>query len=179
MRKVTEENERIHQSVWDPGKRTKLRVHQLLPRTATNEWRISHIKISQIHVQSILSIRSGQMERALLGSMCGIYWLPIVIEQQGWITAMNDLPRYYRSTACARTTAVPHALVLPQYRVSSQKYRTGAVVIPPSSAEHQNQNVKTTDGTLFWEQFSRAFRKFYGRWLLVFSSENKIRKSRI
>lgn len=82
VRKVTEESARIQQSVWDPGKRTKLGVHQLLPRTATNEWRISHIKFSPIHVQSILSIRRlGQMERTLLGSMCGIYWLPIVIDQ--------------------------------------------------------------------------------------------------
>jgi hypothetical protein len=85
---------------------------------------------------------------------------------------MKVLPRYYR-------VVVPHALVLPQYRVSSQKYRADAVVITPSSAERQNHNVKTTDRTLFREEFSRAFHKSNDRSLLVFSSENQILKSRI
>ena len=43
------------------------------------------------------------------------------MNDQGWITAMKDLPRYYR-------VIVPHAIVLPQNRVSSQKYRVVAVV---------------------------------------------------
>jgi hypothetical protein len=85
---------------------------------------------------------------------------------------MKVLPRYYRAV-------VPHALVLPQYRFSSQKYHAVAVVITPSSAESQNQIVKTTDGTLFGEQFSRAFQKSYDRTSLVFSSENQILKSSI
>ena len=56
------------------------------------------------------------------------------------------LSRYYRAV-------VPYALVLPQYRVSSQKYRAVAVVLTPSSAKCQNYDVKTTDGTLFLDQF--------------------------
>ena len=39
------------------------------------------------------------------------------------------------------------------YRVSSQKYRAVAVVITPSSTDCRNHNVKTTDVTLFPEQF--------------------------
>ena len=43
---------------------------------------------------------------------------------QGWITAMKDLPRYYRAVL-----PLPHALVLPQYRVSYQKYRTVVITL--------------------------------------------------
>ena len=44
VKKVSEENARIHQSVWDPGGQTKPEVHQLLIGTATNGWKISLIK---------------------------------------------------------------------------------------------------------------------------------------
>ena len=79
VKKVTEEYARIHQLVWDPGGLSKLRVHQLLLGATTKGWRISMIKSLQSSqcpagVQPRLSIRrSSRMERALPGSMLGIY----------------------------------------------------------------------------------------------------------
>ena len=57
VKRVSEENARIHQSVWDSGGQTKPEVHQLLIGTATNGWKISLIKSPSVpaNVQQVSS----------------------------------------------------------------------------------------------------------------------------
>ena len=86
VKKVLEENARNHQSVWDPGGQNKLGVHNSYsePQQMDGESRLSKFLQSSrcpADVQSMLSIRrSSRMERALPGSMLGIYGVPTVID---------------------------------------------------------------------------------------------------